>query len=259
LVDKPDAPTQACETKQDAPITPASASGQQTEHPDQNSGCPDYVMLALDAVRIKIRAWASFFDLHHGSFSALGALFIGVLTIFYVSYQKAQWQTMIQQMELSERPWLGIKGMNWDESSPFVEGKQVSAIVVYENTGKTPALYFRENTQQGVFAETYPISKMSFPENHSCVGLVDDRHSAAGITVFPNEINTLSTDYQSLDSRTVTAIRKGVRTLITMGCFVYEDEFNKIHHTKFCEFTWPDHNEVNGLSFLQCPATQYAD
>jgi hypothetical protein len=186
---------------------------------------------------------------------------IACTTIVYSFFSYQQWQTMQRQLELSERPWLGIRGMNWASPPTFVAEKNFSLLFAYKNTGNTPALFFRANTERSVIPEIYPTVKMLFPENNVCMKLDEDKRMnvGVGVTVLPEESNTLTDDYQSLDRLTVAAIKNGTKALVIMGCFVYEDPSKKVRYTKFCEFTMPQAQAVNGLTFLFCPSGQYAD
>ena len=183
---------------------------------------------------------------------------IASTTIVYAYFSYHQWQTMKQQMELSERPWLGIEGMNWG-SPPFVSGKVFTLVFTYKNFGTSPALYFRSNTFYTVVTNIYPSTRMVFPDNPTCVQFDKEGHVGGGVTVMPTQRNTWNGDYTSLDDPTVAAIRYGTKALVVMGCFVYEDQFKKIRHTKFCEFTLPNPKAVDGLVFDFCPSGQYAD
>ena len=53
--------------------------------------------------------FVGFLDQHDGSITALATIVIAFLTFNYVNYSRKQWDTMQQQLDLSQRPWVEAK------------------------------------------------------------------------------------------------------------------------------------------------------
>jgi hypothetical protein len=173
---------------------------------------------------------------------------LGILIVSFYAYQAYLSNYLTRA---TDRPWLGIRGMRLGGDVPLQAGKPNTVEFVYENTGNSPALYFRFK-QYSMYIDGFDqAERMSFPKNYAC-GMIDER-KRTGITVLPNVTNTGSSDYPAPPDFPVANIQAGKFAFLTMGCFVYEDHRGETHHTTYCEYTVPDSHHANGLNACFAP------
>jgi hypothetical protein len=133
LVNKPfsgEKPDKSEQSEQRPTIAPTSPSNQQTSRTDQDRDNASYGMGPWNAAK----SFAGFFDSHSGSFSALATLAIVVLTIFYVHYSKAQWQTMSRQQNDFEK----TEGATLGTGKITIDFRDNTLQIPIENYGRIP-------------------------------------------------------------------------------------------------------------------------
>ena len=139
-------------------------------------------------------------------------------------------------------------------------GEPVKIIVHFHNTGKSPALNFRIVMESGPDGPpTQDQSKITFPKNDTCGKVKPD---IGGPSVLPNERNTSpTTSHYELTNTALKGLLDGSLGLFVLGCFAYDDQFQRTHHIGFCEYISPIRHPTNPttpptstISFIAPPA-----
>jgi hypothetical protein len=198
--------------------------------------------------------WA---DDHNGAITALATVLIAVLTIFYVSYAKKQWD----EMRNARRPWIGMSerltlkrppsfNVLDEESISSLEGHKNMVTVDFElegtirNFGSSPArrqYQFFEMLAYANIRHEFQESSCKFAEGQS-----------TGVNPYPSFLH----DFANFSSMPTKAIFPDVslpiqsqpmsvgifpedtgksvmpHTLWIVGCIVYQDTSGGVHHTK---------------------------
>ena len=216
-----------------APVTggPATASqGQATKAP-KKSDYGQYVVPFLVACWRRVCIFPSFCDEHDGAITALATAAIVVLTTFYVSYSKKQWEALIESnrinrnvMAIDQRAWLTVRAVTL--THPLKLGEKPSAAIEIINSGKSPAIEAR-------VAGT-ALSRRTLTEALAGPNVLGEPDSRA--IVGPNVTLTviLDTSEAVATQGQIDAITSGQGTFYATGTIFYDDIFKTAHWTKFC-------------------------
>jgi hypothetical protein len=162
-----------------------------------------------------------------------------VLTIYafltaYLAYQsKRSGDTGTRELSISSRAWLAPS----IESSVFEVGKPLIVVVVFENTGKTPAKNVK-TCQIAVLADRgqKPVS-LSCPDASLSPGLdvifPGGKRKRLGNVVGGNN-NPLPTPDGILTAPIAESLRSNKRVAMTFGRVEYDDIFGVHHWATFC-------------------------
>jgi hypothetical protein len=161
----------------------------------------------------------------------------------------------------SERAWISVLGAAL--GAPLEEGKTIRFNVLFQNTGKQPAIDLAFNNQNAVItAPPYDDwTGLSVSKNTSCEGLspIEGEFVAA-----PNSGGTVSIrgfDSGRGDTR-ITADKSlidGVSHYYIRGCIAYVT-FEEIHHTGFCLILQTRFGtESDKLIWRFCPSGNFAN
>lgn len=158
-----------------------------------------------------------------------------------------------QSFYIGDRPYVGAKNAEIDK---FEAGGTSSIVVVFENSGKTPAFEFQAGAIVNVDKTPDPdverVSRMSTAEL-----LAIDRNTRpyplgeikeAPSTLLAGALIQFRVRVGELTAETVAKIRGGEQFLFVWGGAIYNDGLSKSHVLKFCFFYDPIEDE-----FVKCP------
>jgi len=138
------------EEKRTAPIiatgsnTPAFTGQPQTENTRKTKKYGQYIVWPFVAVWRIFRVVFSFLDKHNGAVTALATIVIAVLTYYYATYSKKQWQITSDTLQISQRAYVTIgrkDGVIADFIVPKDEKQNAEIVIYFQNTGHLPAKF----------------------------------------------------------------------------------------------------------------------
>ncbi len=109
--------------------TPETGSQSTTENAEETKDYTQYVARPFVALWRLVRWLFLRADKHNGGITALATIAIMALTGFYVSYSKKRWVTMQRQLELANRPSVGIDSLDVRYRGISKDGVCVRAIL----------------------------------------------------------------------------------------------------------------------------------
>lgn len=179
---------------------------------------------------------------HHGFMTFLATATIAWLTWTYVDYSGRQWQTMQQQLELSQRPWISPTHAL---TTPLVidntGGVSLTLRELLENTGESVALDVSSWADMFHFTWATGWTQAQRRQKQWCDA---NRHpnpkSSLGDVIFPKK-NVLRNVSFGLTPKQVLEIKPAKSdTLIIVGCIYYRSSFkpraSPTHQTRFAYF-----------------------
>lgn len=205
-------------------------------------------------------------DRHQGSITALAAIGIAVLTLYYVRYSKRQWEAMrgqLAEMRKDQRAWLYAT----EGSRPLlVVGRALPAVVNLTDTGKTPAtkvyaeIYVEvvpngasphfENGGMRSIQETGLILPNTVPEFKGVpLSVWRWRYKFGGKPHEGEPYPLAQTEFDSLS--------RGDSWIALHGIVRYQDVFHVDHWTKFC--FWSNELKVGSYTAQSCTAYNSTD
>jgi hypothetical protein len=164
----------------------------------------------------------------------------------------------------AQRPWVGPAEIGTHNGESVINSVTVSAnnpidiAISFKNFGPSPALNVASDFEV-TLGSVPPVESINWTENtaqpmsENCHGTVDSEH---GLPLFPNPGPGLMIEdieesrRPSISTIDADAIKATKKTLWFVGCFVYRDQWDKIHHTDVCAyFTHPDGSMQGTFSF----------
>lgn len=141
-------------------------------------------------------------------------------------------------LETSERAYVGVKAM---EVGQFEENKKLTAAVVFENAGRTPAVNFTSYIYLLVRSRSLgSFPRLPAPKRMGTIGHIIPGGRSTG---------QASTDVP-LSAELVRDIREGKAWVYFCGVAHYRDIFESVHKTEFCGVYLPrQHPEFGGCPF----------
>lgn len=136
----------------------------------------------------------------------------------------------IAESQLDQRAWVGIVSL--PPPKDLTLGQKATFGVIFNNTGKTPALKV-----MGMIAES------PFPQNQSFVVNYPPMSSESSIAVIqPGTQQSVWTEPQPQvnTEASIASIKDGRVIIYFYGQITYEDIFGRTHHTHFCGWVKPD-------------------
>ena len=152
----------------------------------------------------------------------LFSFLLTVSTCTYVFVSLMQWYTIRTQFTLGERPWVIVQNANYKD---FKVGDKPIAVIVFINTGRTPA---RNVRTIGHIALRYEPAPNPIPYNSpNCY----DSNSVIG----PNNVMSLllQTNGPLLNEEDLKAVNEKKLRLYIWGCVDYDDIFSNHYKTNF--------------------------
>jgi hypothetical protein len=144
-----------------------------------------------------------------------------------------------EQMRQDQRAWIGMMQVT---GIPEV-GKPFHAAVLFQNTGKTPAMDFVSQERMGPLA-----SGQKFAANWVVTNALGIQSHAL---LFPNQsygaVVKISDQDLAIDQPALDSINTGKVTIYTFGRGCYKDVFKKKHWIRFCEIYDP-----TGKNWISC-------
>lgn len=137
-------------------------------------------------------------------------------------------------LELSERAWISPMPMKLAEQP--ILGQPLRVALVFNNTGKEPAIDVNFNNTYGVVPHPNngDMTRMTFPENTACKGIEPVLGGGvAAPTIADRNTRLTDTSHSSQPVVVDEAIMNGQAWVYTQGCIVYRT-FNKTHFTQYC-------------------------
>jgi hypothetical protein len=199
-------------------------------------------------------------------------LVIACTTITYAFFSYQQWQTMRQQLELSERPWVGPFA-DATVKRALTRGQSMLAELCVTNTGHSPGLDI--NISPGFMIPGEPPTQFGvlpkWLNNSNCAQESEmDQSIPQGpnvtvigrgfLTIFPNSRlcfdapSTIPVTGDATSDARVDRVLTGTDTLYLSGCIIYDDTLGKHHWTSFCQ----DYDLKSG-TFRICPIHNSTD
>lgn len=177
--------------KDDGMSSDAPTTGQQSEKTKEKRNYSQQIGRPFVVVWQFSRKCFLLADKHNGGITALATVAIVVLTIFYVKYSKHQWETMQQQLEWSERPWIraeiGVTGnLTFDEKGDA----HLQVMGTAKNVGHSVATGVTINAKLiAVPPEDYFTEPLSIQER-MCDQIAAASFDARkrGFTLFPDDV-----------------------------------------------------------------------
>ena len=189
------------------------------------------------------------------SMSGLAAVAIAVLTVAYVHYSGAQWRTMRQQLELSERPWVNVSG--WPYPSYDLAASDIFKIPIsFANSGHQPALHTKPlffSLLGAPATEKYPWAPNTAPTVHVCEGRASEHPTYMEFPVFPNTSYSVDTDQRVIPQSEVDKVLTARSTLYVVGCIYYDDSLGNRYKTDVCLYWLRDKTKAHSGQFRFCP------
>ena len=134
----------------------------------------------------------------------------------------------VDQFHLEQRAWVGpLSASDFN----FTPGQPISYRIVFQNSGKTPALHERHQIMCRSFPKAGPVD-FTYPKP---TGIISTTTIQPGMT-FEN----MTFSEVILSQRQVDAIRSGAAVPYLYGKITYDDVFSIKHHTTFCFVISPD-------------------
>lgn len=145
-------------------------------------------------------------------------------------------EATINSIRLEQRAWVGVKRMTW--KGELKKGEKLEAVILVENTGRTPALDVIVKKGSGTL---YPTKKLlSLPVRGEMVMIV----------IAPNNrFPSLRTISEGLSEADIRLLKSGERPVYVYGTITYLDIFKRTHKTGFCGFYNED--AFPGLEFCR--------
>ena len=172
-------------------------------------------------------------------------------------------QASQQALDRSQRAWIAPIDAQIDPETPLVAGAQkISFKVIYQNTGREPALDVNVNQALGILPVPiyFDWSNAKIPENTTCDGLYPTR---GGETIYPS-ISTTDHEYRDVfpeidAEKTMKELISGARIFYINGCFAYMT-IGAPHQSAFCFFLAPDERKmVAKWRFVSCRTGNWAN
>jgi hypothetical protein len=136
----------------------------------------------------------------------------------------------------SQRAW--IAPINALLEGEIELGKPFHLQVVYENTGKTPAINIQVNYEYGVTdvpKARYAEPDIKFPIYKTCA--IIENWRVPGFTVYPSATQKYSEHFY-IDKRVTSQLARN-KIFYIQGCFKYRT-FDEIHQSPFCFYIDPN-------------------
>lgn len=180
--------------------------------------------------------------------AALATVAIAALTYAYVHYSSKQWQTMRQELEISERPWISVAPVQFSGLTFDNNGGRFTIRLLIKNTGHSPATHVQLQAKlipikfgQEVFSE--PVKEQRRLCNSASTR--KGREEFAAFTLFPDEQTTRDAGMSMTPDEIKSAETKPPKwdkpfiVVLVAGCVDYQFEFERGHHqTGFLYQLW---------------------
>ena len=195
-----------------------------------------------------IKIGFQFADAHDGAITALATVAIVVLTIFYVTYSKKQWE----EMRAARRPWIGMSErlvLNRPPSFSVVKltGREDYLVNIdfelsgtLQNFGTSPARRVYEYfyplqfgnirySWMNVSCAVAEAQSMQDPKKQMKATGVEMRIPARAI--FPNVVVPVRNNIAHMGIF-IDETHRLPDPIWILGCVAYQDSFGEVHHTK---------------------------
>lgn len=140
-----------------------------------------------------------------------------------VGQANAAFKSTVDQFHLEQRAWVGPTAVIQPE---FKETDSFSISTLIKNTGKTPAVNFRNKYTWMII-----LKKGTFQASYK-----DPQGVPSSSTIFPDGQLMLISVPTPLPKEYLNLVVSGKAVLYVYGELIYDDIFNQTHHTHFCTF-----------------------
>ena len=218
--------------------------GAQTENQEKKCEWPSWSRLkhAWKKTRIANKIIAVFIGM-----TAVGVFVTAILYACQIRVMDGQLDIMERQLshieqssQLEQRAWVGLQTATHE---PIEPNKPIEGVLVFENTGKTPAIILRAS--RTTCLRTPDFDMESLAEIKQKDGWLEDRRSRGPLP--PNAVIRLT--FQTSDNAMITEpdiekLENGQLRAYVIGRILYRDIFGTEHETCFCHFANPGTNAM---------------
>ncbi len=176
-----------------------------------------------------------------------GLLFVVGAAYSWFAYQ--QWQATKTALEISERAWVTSAQARFASFSNI--GERPEAVIIFQNSGKSPALQTTINANIGFgFGNLTQTAMPLLPPNN----MMSIAAAGPGTPMSsPIKMKDPLTEAQ------VAALKEGVGFVYAFGTVTYKDIFDREHHTQYCWRLGPTNTEPSKSAVLLCNRWNTAD
>jgi hypothetical protein len=158
------------------------------------------------------------------------------LVLFYATVAAFQWhktreanQIAREALSSSERPWLGVASI---VLAPLQIGQNITATVLVQNFGKTPALATIVRVR---IPEPFAPEQRAQAIKEALTKFDESRVASEGV-LFPGQLSRSIEDslMYPMDEKGIGDFRAGKGQLLVITRIRYRDQFGQPHHTQRC-------------------------
>jgi hypothetical protein len=197
----------------------------------------------------RLRSGLIFADSHNGAITALATVAIVVLTFYYVTYSKKQWE----EMRNARRPWVGLSerltvkrpssSAAFDAVMSSTEGEKEIVVTKFylsgtlQNFGTSPARRVYEFFRIVQNSELRYLSRESYCKVAGSESRGENPFPQFSYfipqpakAIFPNVSIPIEDTFDF--SMFVGKLHQMPNPIWIVGCVAYQDTFGEVHHTK---------------------------
>ena len=177
----------------------------------------------------------------------LAGFTLGTLIIIFFQLRATQEQTRILQAQHvnDTRAWVTVKGANLTQ---FREGQPITALIVFLNSGKSPALNVTIHNNIQLRDSPVPIPMPLTPANALALA------PSIGVAAPQGEFGNSITSKGILIAQNIEDIWQNKKRLYVWGRIKYDDIFKQQRSTDYCLV-----NKVGTTNFDACPNNNSAN
>jgi hypothetical protein len=235
---------------------PTPTSQSEAQYTDKSKHDSNRIVRAFIAVGYPFR----FLDRHAGSITAVATVVIGLLTYWYATYSKRQWEAMVLGMNVAQRPWIKVH-QSKEGDIQLSAGKPILDAATYENVGNAPVIKLRMKYS----IEVVPI------QNAPQFNLTGSSHVESGWDLilpkdpFPLFLSRIdnSGGYEVLTDKEFLAVSRYESITLEFISMTYDDTLGVHHAQSWCNWIDPPGTflarDTRQLAYLRCMEYNKAD